>query len=219
MRTLKEFLLESPESVDSGIEVTVTGDFDKSVLDKIVASIDKVDNHPSILKSEGSKVTVLFDNKVKAKKFTKACHSANIRTYISSIPKWTAYAVVKNILDGWAWDENHEGSENYEDGFYQISKPWVPTHTKGITDVEDYEPGQGGAIGLPKVHGTSPADLATAAHEAYHAYAHQHGLKDKIEDENWVNDMAEKWLRSHLQGSELQKAINYLNVSRHSYNS
>ncbi len=79
----------------------------------------------------------------------------------------------------------------------------------------DCKPGEGGSIGLRDLYGTTPKDIAEAAHEAYHAYLHMIGEDD--DDEKLVNQLALKWLHQHLTGEDLQAAIEHIASSNKSY--
>jgi hypothetical protein len=156
----------------------------------------------------------------------------------NSRPKqWTAYHVIKNILRGKAWDPAHEQQKDlkkvsyksdeavdihnadYEEkapkGAYWVSRPWSSSMKQGMFSHMDLKPGEGGAIGLPNPHGTSGEDLAAAAHEAFHALAHQAGGNHA--DEQFANDNAEKWLKANLTGAILTAALKHIEMSRKHY--
>ena len=75
-----------------------------------------------------------------------------------------------------------------------------------------------GSINLPNLDSTAARDVATAAHEAYHAYVHsksQGGVA--YSNEKIINNLAEKWLRKHLSGPALHAALEQIVGSRISY--
>jgi hypothetical protein len=75
-----------------------------------------------------------------------------------------------------------------------------------------------GSINLPNLDSTAARDVATAAHEAYHAYVHsksQGGVA--YANEKIINNLAEKWLRKHLSGPALHAALEQIVGSRISY--
>jgi hypothetical protein len=127
--------------------------------------------------------------------------------------KWNAMSVLHDILGGMVTDDDDD--ENVMPGMYYVSKPWVPGMKAGMFSNMDMPAGQGGAIGLPNPYGRTATDIASAAHEGYHAWLHMHGKS--YNDERVVNQMAEAWLRANLSGAFLHQAIEVLLKSKIHY--
>lgn len=75
-----------------------------------------------------------------------------------------------------------------------------------------------GSINVPSFASTNPADVAVAAHEAFHALAHLKTRGGNVHrNEKIVNNMTERWLRKNYDGKELEVALSKVQVSRDSY--
>jgi hypothetical protein len=121
---------------------------------------------------------------------------------------WTAYDTIKNIL----------GQKNVTDdedalapGMYYVYQ------SSGEPMFRDTGEGAG-SINLPNLNSTAAKDIAVAAHEAYHALVHsktQGGMAHA--NEKIINNMAEKWLRTHLTGPALHSALVQITGSRIHY--
>lgn len=123
-------------------------------------------------------------------------------------PKMYALQVVRQILG----DKAQTDADEYKQGQILISRSWVGSP---IFSTMDEDPGAGGAIGLTKLYGNSPEDIAIAAHEAFHALLH---LKKKnSNNEHLVNKLASRWLQDHFSGMFLHSALETINKSKISY--
>lgn len=120
---------------------------------------------------------------------------------------WTALDVVKNILGS---NRVTDDEDALEPGMYYVYQSGEPMF-RGTSDTE-------GSIELPDLDSTAAADIAVAAHEAYHAYIHSKAQGGAVHaNEKIVNNMAEKWLRKHLSGTQLHAAMVALTGSRIHY--
>ena len=120
---------------------------------------------------------------------------------------WTAYEVVQNILGKHNVTDDEDELESGKYYVYQSGEPMF----RGTSDTE-------GSIELPNLTSTAAKDIAIAAHEAYHAYIHSRAAGGAVyANEKIVNNMAEKWLRKHLTGTQLHSAIVALTKSRVHY--
>jgi len=139
------------------------------------------------------------------------------RSYMSGGPmdsaattRWTAIEVIQDILDNLATT-----NENPKPGQYLVCRPWVNNMSNGMFSTMDCEPGEGGSIGVKNIHGNTAEDIATAAHEAYHAYLHKNG--QDYHNEQAVNAHAEKWVDANLTGGFKKEVQAHLLRSRNHY--
>lgn len=133
--------------------------------------------------------------------------------FIVEEKQMSAMDVLHDILGGQVTDSGDD--EDIAPGMYVVSRPWVSGMKDGMFSTMDMEPGQGGAIGLPNPRGTSPRDIAAAAHEGSHAWLHMNG-KDS-NDEELVNKLASTWLRKHTSGIFLHQALEHILGSKIHY--
>lgn len=120
---------------------------------------------------------------------------------------WTAYEVVQNILGK---NNVTDNEDELGPGIYYVYQSGEPMF-RGTSNTE-------GSIELPNLTSTAAKDIAVAAHEAYHAYIHNRAKGGAVHaNEKIVNNMAEKWLRKHLSGTQLKSAIEALTHSRIHY--
>lgn len=151
-----------------------------------------------------------------------------------STSEWTLVAAVKDILgDSVAVEWNNmrppTGKQlkpgkiyivpNIRSGGRSAFIPNSPPKAKkGKPAPEPVAPG--GIIFVPKVIlGRNSDDLAITVHEAYHAklYMKAGGIGQFHGNEKVVNDLAEKWLKAHLKGFNVQVAMDMIGVSRKGY--
>jgi hypothetical protein len=133
------------------------------------------------------------------------------RTTVGGAPAptlWTAYDVVRNILGkNRVTDDDDELGPGMYYVYQSNEAPMFRDTDNGV-----------GSINLPNLDSTAARDVATAAHEAYHAYVHsksQGGVA--YSNEKIINNLAEKWLRKHLSGPALHAALEQIVGSRISY--
>ena len=136
------------------------------------------------------------------------------RTQVGGAPSptlWTVYQTIQNILGRSRVTDDEDAIEPGMYYVYQSNQPPM------FRDTE--ESGTGGSINLPNIDSTAAADIAVAAHEAYHAYVHDKtsGSGQVHSKEKIINNLAEKWLRNHLTGPELHVALEKIVGSRISY--
>lgn len=124
--------------------------------------------------------------------------------------KLTVRHVIEDILGDLA---DFTGEPENEKQFV-VSGPWV-SHHKGMFDTMDMPPGTGGAIGVPDLDGNKPEDIATAAHEAFHAKLQSRSKNYR--NEKVVNRLTTRWLQDHLSGMFLHMAIESILQSKRSY--
>jgi hypothetical protein len=133
------------------------------------------------------------------------------RTNVGGAPAptlWTAYDVVRNILGK---NRVTDDDDELGPGMYYV---YQSNEAPMFRDTDDGV----GSINLPNLDSTAARDVATAAHEAYHAYVHsksQGGVA--YANEKIINNLAEKWLRKHLSGPALHAALEQIVGSRISY--
>lgn len=121
---------------------------------------------------------------------------------------WTAYSVIQNILGR---NRVTDDDDELEPGMYYV---YQSNESPMFKDTGDGV----GSINLPNLDSTAARDVATAAHEAYHAYVHnksQGGFAHA--NEKIINNLAEKWLRNHLSGPALHVALETIVGSKISY--
>jgi hypothetical protein len=126
---------------------------------------------------------------------------------------WSCYDAIQNILGrSRVTDDENE----LEPGMYYVYESDLPPMFR---DTEDSGPG--GSINVQNLESTSARDVAVAVHEAYHAYVHDKlaGRGVVHSNEKIINNLAEKWLRSHLSGPSLHVALEAITMSRVSYGS
>lgn len=126
---------------------------------------------------------------------------------------WTAETVVRDILGSLVTTDESELLNRK--ARYMLSRSWSQTGPL-FTGFVDDEYGRTGMIGLRSLSGSTPADIAEAAHEAFHAIMHERGFTEP-HDEMQVNNMAKTWCRKNLSGSCLQQALIRMQVSIDSY--
>jgi hypothetical protein len=141
-------------------------------------------------------------------------------------PNWTSEEVVKQILSGYNVggepDLNTDGGSHSKLGDFigrtEVVKSWVGNKAgklSGIYNNYGTFPGEGGTVGLPNPNGKTPEDIASGAHEAFHALLQ---MKYKnYKNEHVVNRLAARWLQDHYSGKFLHFALNSLRDSRVSY--
>lgn len=123
-------------------------------------------------------------------------------------PMMDASDVVKAILG----DKVTSDDEDLKPGMIYLSRSWTGYP---MFSTMDEDPGKGGAIGLVKLYSSTPQDVATAAHEAFHALMQ---LKQKnYQNEHVVNRLASRWLQDHFSGMFLHAALETINKSKISY--
>jgi hypothetical protein len=124
---------------------------------------------------------------------------------------WTALEVVESILGK---DRVTADDDELVPGMYYVYESNSPPQ---FEDTE--EPGQpGGAIRLRDLEGGSPADIAEAAHEACHAYAHSKSTSGVLyTNEKIINNLAEIWLKKNLSGTALHFALEHILGSKLHY--
>ena len=130
--------------------------------------------------------------------------------WIHGSDKITAYDVIKDILGDLADFTGEPENENQ----FVVSRPWSGVH-KGMFDPMDMPPGTGGAIGIPSPDGNKPADIAIAAHEAFHAKLQSRSKN--YHNEKVVNRLTTRWLQDHLSGMFLHMALERIGRSKRSY--
>ena len=122
---------------------------------------------------------------------------------------WSCRDVITDIL----------GANNVTDDDAEI-KPGMYLMYDGVKDplfraMDTRE--EGGSIEVPNLDSHSAADVAGAAHEAYHAYAHSKSEGGVYSNEKIINSLAERWVKQHLTGPSLHYALETLTKSRVSY--
>lgn len=124
---------------------------------------------------------------------------------------WTALEVVESILGK---DRVTADDDELVQGMYYVYESNSPP---AFEDTE--EPGQpGGAIRLHDLEATSPQDIAEAAHEACHAYAHSKSTSGVLyTNEKIINNLAEIWLKKNLSGTALHFALEHILGSKLHY--
>lgn len=128
---------------------------------------------------------------------------------------WTPELVLKDMLGANRVAFDMDDDDEYQPGQYVVSRPWTAGMEAGMFSNMDCKPGEGGAIGLKRMYGRTPADIAAAAHEGAHAVLHMSG-KD-YSDEKATNAYAEAWLRRKLTGMFLHQALEELLKSKIHY--
>jgi len=75
-----------------------------------------------------------------------------------------------------------------------------------------------GTITVPDINSRDAAHIASAVHEAYHAWIFSRSKAGNLyANEKMVNQLAEKWLKKHLSGIQLHAALEVITHSRISY--
>lgn len=123
--------------------------------------------------------------------------------------KITSKQVVASILGDRLGDAN---SDDLKDTDIVLVRSWTGYD---IFSTMDNDPGMGGAIGLIRPNGRSASDIATAAHEAFHALLQTRGKN--YENEHVVNRLASRWLQDHFDGPFLHAALEAILHSKLSY--
>jgi len=122
-----------------------------------------------------------------------------------------AMDVVHSILGDLVWD--NDSDEEPKPGFYVVSRSWIGYPI--FADM-DLPPGEGGAIGLNSLYGTSAFDVTTAAHESFHALLHSQGKN--FHDEIAVNNLTRAWIQQNIKDTRFLRAcMHILNNSDRSY--
>ena len=126
---------------------------------------------------------------------------------------WSAYDAIRDILGS---NRVTTDDDQLAPGMYYV---YQSNESPMFRDTE--ESGPGGSINIPNLNSHAARDVATAVHEAYHAYVHNKvkGAGRAYSNEKIINNLAEKWLRSHLSGSALHVALETILGSRISYGS
>ena len=124
---------------------------------------------------------------------------------------WSAYATIQNILGRSRVTDDEDA---IEPGMYYVYQSAGPAMFNDTNDA-----GPGGSINVPSLESRAARDVAVAAHEACHAYVHDktQGSGRVHANEKIINNLAEKWLRSHLSGPALHVALEAITGSRISY--
>jgi hypothetical protein len=125
--------------------------------------------------------------------------------------QWTARKVVADILGDLAWFGD---AEKTPPGKFAVMRTWDYNGRPVFCDF-DAKPGQGGAIGLVHVDGSTPADIAEAAHETFHALLHSR-FKN-FHNNHLVNKLAMSWLKKNLDEEDFHKARETIMKSKLSY--
>lgn len=123
---------------------------------------------------------------------------------------WSAYDVIQDILGS---KNVTTDDEELKPGMYYVYQ----SNFEPMFRATDDEQG-GGSINLPNLESTAAGDIAVAAHEACHALAHKKAKGGRVySNEKVINNMAEKWLRKHLGGTQLHAALERIVKSRINY--
>lgn len=122
---------------------------------------------------------------------------------------WSCLAVIQNILGA---DNVTDDEDELVPGMYYAYDSDTPLF-RATGDTHD----QAGSIQVPNLSSHSARDVGIAAHEAYHAWAHSKSRGNVYTNEKIINNLAEKWLRKHLVGLDLQVALEAIINSRVSY--
>jgi hypothetical protein len=125
---------------------------------------------------------------------------------------FTALQAIKDILGA---DNVCADDEEPERGQYYV----IQGHRPGayFIAMDDYS--DGGVIELPFDQNSNQARrIATAVHEAFHAYVHRKIPGGSLyNNEKMVNSLSVKWLQKHLTGYNLHIALEQITKSRISY--
>ncbi|MGZ8891232.1 MAG: hypothetical protein ACXW0J_07515 [Nitrososphaeraceae archaeon] len=135
-----------------------------------------------------------------------------IKDLLETHKKWTAIDVVRDILGtNNVMDGEKENPEKLAPTQFLVVRPWTPWGA--MFDTFDQE--TGGCIALFNPYGSTPKDIAHAAHESYHAWLHQQSKN--FRDEQLVNELATKWLHKHLSGMFLRASLDEILKSKINY--
>lgn len=91
------------------------------------------------------------------------------------------------------------------------------TTNKPIFVPTDEDSEFGGSIAIPNIHSRDAADVAVAAHEAYHAKLYKKVNGQLFMNEKLINKYASRWLHNHLSGFNLHAALEMITKSKLSY--
>jgi hypothetical protein len=123
---------------------------------------------------------------------------------------WTSYDVICDILGK---QNIVRDDEDFSPGqYYVYSSPW-PLFNSDDSSPDDI----GGSLGVPNLDSRDAKDVATAAHEAYHAWLHSRSRGKIYANEKIVNKLAARWLKQHLSGLALHSALELILHSNISY--
>lgn len=126
--------------------------------------------------------------------------------------KLTALDTIKHIVG-----ERVIFCSTASDGHYAICTPLLAAFKNGMFAPCDPKFGAVvGIIGIPHPTSSHGKDIASAAHESFHAWLHLNG--GDWTDEQIVNDHSETWLKKNMTGFALFSALEHILESRISYN-
>ncbi|WP_407305366.1 hypothetical protein [Acinetobacter sp.] len=136
--------------------------------------------------------------------------------------RFTVLDVVRDILGK---DKVATSTDDMKPGVYLVKQADEPGFTppkKG--QVEDWMAELGltatdipGTIYLVNLNSRDAADVAQAAHEAYHAWMTVKSPGKIYQNEKFTNQLATKWLKKNLSGVELHAALEMILKSKISY--
>jgi hypothetical protein len=133
------------------------------------------------------------------------------RTQLKREPAATMWSAEEVVVDILGRKRVTTDDDELEPGMFYLYQSNEPPMFRNTDDGV-------GSINLPNLDSTSARDVATAAHEAYHAY-----VLTKAPDgvaytnEKIINKLTEKWLRKNLSGSALLVALEHVLGSKLSY--
>lgn len=125
---------------------------------------------------------------------------------------WRAIDVVRNILGADnVIDDKVENPESAQPHQFIVTHSWVNSTPDMFSDLDC----ESGVVCLADRYGTTPAAIAKAAHESFHAWLHQN--KQPNNNEKLVNQLATEWLRKHFSGMFLRAALDTILKSKIHY--
>ena len=136
--------------------------------------------------------------------------------------QWSAINVIRNILGpNFVSVDPH----NVAAGQYLVKQGAEPTFTPPVAGkVEPWMAELGltaqnfpGTIEIPNANSMDAADVAQAAHEAYHAWMTVKSKGTIWRNEKFTNQLATKWLKKNLSGVELHVALETILKSKIEY--
>jgi hypothetical protein len=136
--------------------------------------------------------------------------------------RFTALDVVKDIL---GQDKVVTDTDDMKAGAYMVKQGDEPGFTPPLKGkVEDWMAELGltaadtpGTIYLINLQSRDAADVAQAAHEAYHAWMTVKSPGKIYQNEKLTNQLATKWLKKNLSGMELHTALEMILKSKIDY--
>lgn len=129
---------------------------------------------------------------------------------VGGAPSPVGFSVLNTVRNILGSDNVCTEEDKYTPGQYYV----FAGHRGWFTDLE----GEGSSIELPcDLFSNAAVDIATAAHEAYHAWLHNRSRGKVYTNEKMVNQLATKWLKKHLTGVNLHVALERILKSKISY--